>query len=1108
MISPLPATLGRADLTLRQDKSFPAWILALFVLLSLAHSSKADQYDTLRVDWQNYLITNGGSPSSIASTANSYWSTMDTNTSRTYLWSDLPFGSVSANIPSTYSRLQAMALAWATPGSSLQNNTALAGVVASGLDWMNANVYTTNATEYDNWFHWEISGPQDLNNTAVLLYPALTGTQISNYMAAVDRFSPNGPGATYGWMTGANTSDKVLVVAIRGILGKVGSKLTSAQTNLSPVFLYVTSSDGFYADGSFVFHSNIAYTGHYGLVLLGDIPKIVNLLQGSAWQITDPNLTNVYNWAISSFEPLVYHGATMDMVRGRVVSWSYETESEDGSSTLSAMQQIAEFAPPSVVTALTNFINSPQPAVGQYHFASMDRVVAVRTNFSFGISMSSSRIANYESINSGNLHGWFQGDGMTYLYLGKNESQFSSDFWPTVDPYHLPGTTIETNSHANSAGEAQTTDQNWVGGAQVANTYGVAGMSMHSWNTTLFGKKSWFMFDNEIVCLGAGITCSGPAEVHTVAENRRLGSPITNSFTLNGTAITPTVGWSSNLPSATASWCALGGVGGYYFPAGSSNLQVTLTANSGSWSQINSGDSSTVYTDDYLKLWFDHGLTPTNSGYAYVVLPSMSATSVSNYANNPDILILTNSAFAQAVKKPTLGVVAANFWTNGNSSVDLISVSDKSSVITLETSNSIAVGIADPTQTNTGSITLTLNRSAAGVSSADPGVTVLQLSPQIVLSVNVNGSHGKSFQAVLTYSNSILPALSNVFPDGSTPMQSTNTLSFSAVSSVGISSNNVVVTLNGVILTNLIFTGTSNNWAVSYPHLLPNTVYTAVITVTDADGNQATITKSFDTFSALNYTWEAEDFDYGGGQFISTPQTNGYAGLVCVTNVDAHQVNFAGTELYRPNGMDTEKNGDVIRPQYNGTGYTDYSLGYFSAGAWANYTRSFPAGSYNVYARLAAGGGATTCALYQVISGWGTTNQTTNLLGTFSVPNTAWETYNYIPLQDSSGNLATIRFNGSTNTLRLSRPVAATADCNANYLMLVPVFAASAVSNGTNVMLSFPTQLGFNYQVQYKTNLTDTNWISVGTIVPGNGALRSTNLPATNQSGFYRVQVD
>jgi hyaluronate lyase len=1085
-------------------KRLREWAVACTLFLALLCAARADQYDALRVYWQNYLITNGGSLSSIANNANSYWSSMNTN-STTALWSDLPLGSVSANIPSTYSRLQAMALAWAAPGSSLQNNVDLANAVANGLDWMNTHVYNTTATEYDNWFHWEISGPQDLNNTVVLLYSALTSTEISNYLAAVDRFSPGGPGAHFGWMTGANTSDKVLVVAMRGIIGKAPDKITSAQTNLSPVFLYVTSSDGFYVDGSFVFHGNIAYTGHYGLVLLGDIPKIVNLFQGSAWQITDPNLTNVTSWAISSFEPLIYNANMMDMVRGRAVSWSYETESGDGSSALSAMAQIAAFSPPASGLAISNFISSPRLASGQIHFASMDRVVAIRTNFAFGISMSSSRIANYESINSGNLHGWFQGDGMTYLYQGSGEKQFSSDFWPTVDPYHLPGTTVETNSHANSAGEAQTTDQNWVGGAQVANTYGVAGMSMHSWNTTLFGKKSWFMFDNEIICLGAGITCGGPAEVHTTAENRRLGTSLTNTFILNGQAITPTIGWSSNLPSATPSWIFLGGYGGYYFPAGSSNLQATFTANSGSWSQINSGDSSTANTDDYLKLWFNHGLMPTNSGYAYVLLPTMTSTSVSNYANTPDIVILTNSTFLQAVKKPSLGVVAANFWTNGNSSVDMISVSDKASVITLEGSNTLQAGISDPTQTNKGVITVTLNRSAAAVASADPAITVLQLSPQIILSVNVNGSHGKSFQAALTYSNSILPALSNVYPDGSTPMQSTNTLSFVATSSVGLT--NVTVTVNGVIVSNLVFSGSSNNWLVTYSHLLPNQLYTAVITITDANGNQASATESFDTFSVANFTWEAEDYDYSGGQFIATPQTNGYAGRSAFTNVDSLQVKFGGTELYRPSGMDTEVNGDVLRPAYNGTGKTDYSLGYFGAGAWANYTRVYPAGSYNVYARLAAGSGATTCTLYQVTGGWGTTSQTTNLLGTFTVPNTAWETYNYIPLKDNGGNFVTVTFNGSTNTLRLARPSSATADCNANFLMLTPVLNVSAVANGTNTTLSFLTQAGFNYQIQYKTNLTDTDWIPVGAPVSGNGAMQSTDVPNGNPSGFYRVQL-
>jgi len=1076
----------------------------VLLFLFTAFTSFGDPFDTLRLTWQTNLINGGGSPASIANTANSYWSSMNTSPSRTYLWSDLPLGSVSANVTSTFQRLQAMALAWAAPGSSLQGHAGLASAVAGGLDWMTANIYTTSATEYDNWFHWEISGPQALNNTAVLLYPALTATELTNYNNSVDRFSPGGPGAKYGWMTGANTSDKVLVVAIRAILGKNAGLLTVAQTNLSPVFLYVASGDGFHPDGSFVFHSTIAYTGHYGIVLLGDIPNIVNLLQGSAWQITDPNLTNVYNWAINSFEPLIYNGSMMDMVRGRAVSWSYETSAGDGSGTLSAMRNISLFAPAATKSALNNFINSPRIPSGQFHFSSMDRVVALRPNFGFGISMSSTRIANYESINSGNLHGWFTGDGMTYLYTGNGDSQFNGDFWPTVDPYHLPGTTVETNSHANSAGEATVTDQNWAGGAQVANMYGVAGMSLHAWNTTLYGKKSWFMFDNEIVCLGAGITCSGSAAVHTTAENRRLGTQLTNSFVINGVPVTPVVGWSSNLPSATASWCALGGTGGYYFPTGQSNLQAVFTSNSGQWSQINSGDSTAVHTDDYLKLWYNHGVQPTNQSYAYVILPNLTAGAVGQYAASPDIVILTNTPAIQAVKKPTLGVVAANFWTNGNNSVDLISVNNKSSLIILESTNSISVGVSDPTQTNTTSITVMLNRSALGVLSADPAISVQQLSP-IIFTVNVNKSYGRTYQASFSYSGPGIPVVSNIFPDGSSLFQSTNTFSFNVASGFGVSRSNIVFSLNGVTTTNLTVTGTTNQWSVSCP-LAPNTVYAVAITIADINGNITAVTNSFDTFGPANYLWEAEDFDFNGGHFIDGLETNAYAGLTAYTNVDTHQVNFGGKFIYRPTGMDTEINGDRMRPPFNGADRIDYSIGYFSAGSWANYTRHYPAGSYYVYARLAAGTAATTCTLCQVMNGLGTTTQTTNVLGVFNVPLTAWEDYNYIPQHDTNGSLVPVAFNGSTDTLRLVRPGTATSDCNANFLMLVPVFEVNSSFDGTNLHLSFPTQSGFNYQVQCKNDLADFAWMPV-TDLAGSDSLRTFMDTVSNRFRFYRVLV-
>jgi hypothetical protein len=164
-------------------------------------------------------------------------------------------------------------------------------------------------------------------------------------------------------------------------------------------------------------------------------------------------------------------------------------------------------------------------------------------------------------------------------------------------------------------------------------------------------------------------------------------------------------------------------------------------------------------------------------------------------------------------------------------------------------------------------------------------------------------------------------------------------------------------------------------------------------------------------------------------------------------------------------------------------------------------------GSYNVYARLASGGSATTCTLSRVTGGWGTTTQTTSLLGTFSVPLTAWESYNYIPLEDSLGNLVTVSFNGSTNTLQLGRPTSAGSDCNANFLMLVPVFAINASLKSAGMILSFPTQSGFNYQAQYKKNLTDAQWTPIGDALAGNNSIMSVSNQTASETGFYRVQI-
>src|ERR1700679_2585723 len=103
-------------------------VVAWIFLLTLAMSSRADQFDPVRLYWQTNLINQGGGLSSISNNAISWWNTMETSPSRTEVWSDYPFGSASdaESINDTFGNLQAMALAWATPGSALYGNASLA----------------------------------------------------------------------------------------------------------------------------------------------------------------------------------------------------------------------------------------------------------------------------------------------------------------------------------------------------------------------------------------------------------------------------------------------------------------------------------------------------------------------------------------------------------------------------------------------------------------------------------------------------------------------------------------------------------------------------------------------------------------------------------------------------------------------------------------------------------------------------------------------------------------------------------------------------------------------------------------------------------------------
>ncbi|WP_322390260.1 polysaccharide lyase family 8 super-sandwich domain-containing protein, partial [Clostridium perfringens] len=98
---------------------------------------------------------------------------------------------------------------------------------------------------------------------------------------------------------------------------------------------------------------------------------------------------------------------------------------------------------------------------------------------------------------------------------------------------------------------------------------------------------------------------------------------------------------------------------GYYFP-NKTNLKVRNVENTGTWQAIgssgpvDSNDQPLNITNNYLEMWFDHGVNPTDASYEYVMLPNQTKQQVEEYAKNPSITVLSNTSSVQAVKENKL----------------------------------------------------------------------------------------------------------------------------------------------------------------------------------------------------------------------------------------------------------------------------------------------------------------------------------------------------------------------------------------------------------------------------------------------------------------------
>lgn len=329
--------------------------------------------------------------------------------------------------------------------------------------------------------------------------------------------------------------------------------------------------------------------------------------------------------------------------------------------------------------------------------------------------MASDRIAYYECGNGENPRGWHTGAGMLYWWAGARNDQYTDWFWPTVDWYRLPGTTVSTQRLPDRAGGEwgePKPDVRWVGGT-TDGEYAAIGQHLKGLDSTLEARKSWFCVADAVICLGAGITCADGVPVETVVDNRNLGEGGTQSFVRGH------------------GWAHLEDHGGWIVPDG--NLRTLREDRTGAWSDINTTSTTERRTRRWQTLWLDHGTDPEDATYVYVLMPGASRETVAARAADRHWLsVLANDSRRQAVHVPSLRLTAATFWQPA--SAGPLTASAGVSVLVRRWGRTATLSVSEPPRTGE-PLEIIWDHPVRGVVRADDTVEVVETGRRLRLRI-------------------------------------------------------------------------------------------------------------------------------------------------------------------------------------------------------------------------------------------------------------------------------------------------------------------------------------------------------------------------------------
>lgn len=497
------------------------------------------------------------------------------------------------------------------------------------------NFWVDTNHQADNWWVRYIAYPKDLSKSLALMAKELRQDKVLlDKVQKYLRYSFEASDSSR--ISGANGTDIIIGSMLGSVLTENDAQMVRFRDEMTGL-LSIQPVNGVQRDYLFAQHCGNGrqlYVANYGKEFVNSALNYLELCENTKYQTGGVEL--LQQLFINGVQWIYFNRNYDPNNSGRFISSENMADQVRAiADRLSCLKSPLQGEMKKVCARL----EGKSPLEGNRMFWRFDYMVHRRANYMTSSRAVSTRTVGNEAGNGSGELNYYSSNGVNYIFVTGKE--YARDYFKKFNYRQFPGITAEQDTDTLPVpywGQGGSNGNMYAGGVSNG-VFGACGMILD--RRGVKAHKSWFYFDQEFVCLGAGISeKQGKAPVYTTINQTNLDGTIL--YAQNGKVATLT----AETVLAEPDWVLHGKIG--YFNL-ASKTEYRIAEHS-----------------DLFSLNINHGINPEKETYVYLVKPDVqSAAEMSEYKKKIPVRVIANTEKVQAVRHEKLKITEIIFYCPG-----------------------------------------------------------------------------------------------------------------------------------------------------------------------------------------------------------------------------------------------------------------------------------------------------------------------------------------------------------------------------------------------------------------------------------------------------------